>query len=268
MTWPFAYQGLYSELGHVAATSLTQAFTSGALNTEGSWAQLGAATTPRHAKGMIVCIDGNGTTNTFSLVDIGVGTTGNEVAIYSDLMAGSASNRQNSCRYWLPCDVPAGTQINVRCRSNSAALAVNVQVLFFYGSFMGGQYGGIVDTYGAVTATSKATNIADGGANTKNANYATIAASTTRHHKGLIVATQCNSTATAKTHFLDVAIGSAGNEKVIIPNLQLDRDGSAGQHRHPIYMPIPVNIPSGTRLSVNMQSSATTNFNVMLYGIS
>jgi hypothetical protein len=217
---------------------------------------------------MIVCIDGNGTTNSFSLLDIGIGTTGNEKAIYNDLMAGSASNRQQNVRYWLPCDLPAGTQINARVRSSSASLLVDLQVIVFYGGFLNWQYGGIVDTYGAVTASSKGTNIADGGANTKNGTYAQIVASTTRHHKGLIVATQCNGTATAKNHFLDVAIGSAGNEKVIIPNLQFCRDGSAGQHRIPVYSPIPVNIPSGTRLSVNMQSSSTTNFQVMLYGIS
>jgi hypothetical protein len=268
MSWGFSRAGLYEEFGHVAATSLTTSFTSGALNTEGTWAQIGASTTARNAKGMVVCIDGNGTTNTFSLVDIGVGTAGNEVLLFSDLMAGSASNRQNVCRYFLPCEIPSGTQLNVRVRSNSAALAVNVQVFVFYSGFLGAEYGGVVDTYGAVTATSKATNIADGGANTKNGTYAQITASTLRNHKALIVATQCNGTATAKNHFLDVAIGSAGNEKVIIPNLQLCRDGSAGQHRQPVYYPIPVNIPSGTRLSVNMQSSSTTNFNVMLYGIS
>lgn len=114
--------------------------------------------------------------------------------------------------------------------------------------------GTILEYGGGSAADSGGVSIAaDAAANTKGV-YAEVIASTDFHANFLIVSF-ANASA-AVDALVDIAIGAAASETVILPNLYTYN--RAGQSPHS-YM-LPVNIPTGTRISARMQAStgATT----------
>jgi hypothetical protein len=121
--------------------------------------------------------------------------------------------------------------------------------------------------------------ILDGGgvANTKGS-YVQLTASTTRTVKEIFVSlfNPDNDAAghdqVEKCWAVDVAIGAAGSEKVIVPDIQASRGWSLG------FSPagslrLPISIPSGTRIAARTSCTSTVSTDaenrqvgIMMYG--
>lgn len=116
----------------------------------------------------------------------------------------------------------------------------------------GNRYGSL----GALTASSSGTTItAPATANTKTgAAWTTVIASTDTPGNGLLL-TMFNTVATIVNRLVDIGIGAAGAEQVLIPNLLF----SNGIADTPATVYIPLRIPVGVRISARMQASTASN---------
>jgi len=123
--------------------------------------------------------------------------------------------------------------------------------------------GGKKDTVGEVASSSSMTVItASATANTKGS-YTQIVASTAFDSTWMMLIVR--GFGTSRGFLLDLAIGAAASEKVIISNLLL---GSSGNGCLPgTYGPFPISIPAGTRIAARLQSttgSSTAQIEVVL----
>lgn len=133
------------------------------------------------------------------------------------------------------------------------------------GGFPDGALCNAVD-YGSNLATSMGTAVTcSATANTKGS-FAQLTASTTNDACFAIVSGAY--TGTAVNYFMiDIAVGAAASEKIILPNLVLAfwPGGNANGNT----VSFPIQIPAGTRLSVRCQSVAATaevvNLNIILF---
>lgn len=111
---------------------------------------------------------------------------------------------------------------------------------------------------GAVPASSRGTAVTSGAVHTKGA-WVTLLAATAFDAQGLLVHM---GDINEVTPLLDIGLGAAGAEVVLIPNLR--RSGRAGGSS--VYFPVAV--PAGTRLSARVQSpgaSSALYVNVTLF---
>lgn len=105
-----------------------------------------------------------------------------------------------------------------------------------------------IETAGADTATSSSIITTGGAANAKGV-YQTIIAATARPASGLLL----NVRPITTRHALDIAIGAAASEQIIIPDLLF---ADAAENITPIFLPI--SIPSGVRLAARSSSSTAS----------
>lgn len=111
-----------------------------------------------------------------------------------------------------------------------------------------------IATYGAVTATTTATVLtSDAVADTKGA-YVQLSAATDFAASGIRVF--INKTSLPDDFMIDIAIGAAASEQVIIPDLHFGQNRAANA-AHSIF--IPIRIPAGVRLSARCQDTAGSN---------
>lgn len=104
---------------------------------------------------------------------------------------------------------------------------------------------------GSLTASSRGTSVPYGGTLHVKGSYAQLIASTVRDAKGVWIEIESNENAQARG-LIDVAIGGAGSEQVIFPNLF-----SVPVARARTIYPIPIQIPAGSRIAARGQYSAT-----------
>jgi len=115
----------------------------------------------------------------------------------------------------------------------------------------------ILNDIGTVTGTSTVTALtANSTANTKGTTYTELIASTTRPYVGLHVFVQSNSASQARA-LIDLAIGAAASEVIVIPDLFFWSMSSNALRAWTHYY-FPIAIPSGVRLSMRAQSSTAS----------
>ncbi|MGH8700059.1 MAG: hypothetical protein ACREVR_02630 [Burkholderiales bacterium] len=118
--------------------------------------------------------------------------------------------------------------------------------------------GNLIDTYGEVTSTSLGTAItASGSANTKGA-WTQIIASTDHDARGIgisLVTPDDSASPGRWDGLIDIGIGAAASEQVIVPNLLLSAVYEGGNGK---YFWFPLFIPKGTRLAARMQCSTAS----------
>jgi len=121
-------------------------------------------------------------------------------------------------------------------------------------------------TYGADTNDSTGTTITSGASNTKGS-FTEIASATTQAHSGIMVSILLAASTDLKTDsIIDIAIGAA-SEQIIVPDLIYS--GGASAAHGVVIIPIPVGIPSGTRISARVSSeTASTQFEITITGLS
>lgn len=249
--WALAGGSGTETAGVTAATSVGVAVTAAATaNTKGAWAELTPAT-GRDAVGLLINIGRGHTASADFLVDIGVGASGSEAVTVPNLKGDNGSNLLGPGTVYVPIGVPAGTRLSARCQCTSASGVSRVQVVAVYGSWVAQPPLSVVTDYGTASATSGGVSVDAGGvANTKGS-YSQIVASTSRACKAIIVGigNQNNSSRTNADFLLDLAIGAAASEIIIVADLHLEASANDDAMR-PVYVgPIPLSIPAGTRIA-------------------
>lgn len=207
------------------------------------------------------------------LMDIAVGAAASEQVIAPNLRVPGLVTDNHGLSVLLPLQVPAGSRISGRWQCNSGSSAI----MFGHVSILaGGVWPGMgfsrMEAIGAVTASSKGTQVDPGGTIHTKGSYAQLTASTGFAYKALLVmvSTDNDATTSATNTLVDIAVGGAGSEVVQLGNLYC-RHPANGLVIPPHFGPIPVNIPAGTRVAARAQSLVNTatdrELNVIAYGL-
>lgn len=265
--------GKVSDDGVTASSRGTSLTAAASTNTKGAYTTIIAATA-HAAKGFLVQL-GSVSAGIDYLVDIAIGGAGSEIVVVADLMAGSGTGsiaRQGA--YFIPIAIPAGTRISARCQATTLSSVIRAKV-HLLGDLPGGMdsFGKVV-RYGIVAATSQGTTVDPGAtANTKGA-WAQLAAAVTYPVKALFW-DQSNLVQTTRTSgdwLLDLGIGGAGAELVVVPNMHIEASTTDDTMVHGPSPLLPVSIPAGTRLSARCMCSFNTvtvrNLAIAVYAFS
>jgi hypothetical protein len=223
-----------------------------------AWSDLVPAL-PFDARGLTLVVMGGSTPTSF-LVDIGIGAAGQEQTIISNLIMGAGSDFSGQLRsIYLPIALPANTRLALRAQASGSNRVLRVSAIAHAGGFSSMPVLGRLTTYGGITGTSRGTQIDPGAtANTKGA-WTQITAATTNNAKLLCALVTFGGIANVPftTWVLDIGIGAAGAETVLIADLPLH----GGDVADAIYPPVqwfPVSVPVGTRLSARTRCEVTT----------
>lgn len=226
----------------------------GSAHTKGSYVQFFAAL-PYEG----VCIDfvcNVASAGSAYLVDIAIGAASSEVVIAPNLMIQMGIGAMPSggvCFYRLPIRVPAGARVAARCQATDASDTLNTQMRVIASGAGVPQPFNRMTAYGISTSVSNGVLCDPGG--TVNTKVRTqIVASCANPLRAILPAWgNNNNAATDFAHFaFDVEAG-AGDE-IVIPDIWLFSNSSEEllPHAGAAY---PCDIPAGTELSANVQSS-------------
>ena len=258
---------IWNHGANTGASTGTTITAPGSLNTKGAWTQIVASTTYPAAGIMLQINSEPGSGDCFWLADVGIGGAGSEVVIVPNIIGGRlASTLGDSSHCYVPVQIPAGSRVAMRYQvAVTAATPLTAQIIGFGDSGKFYPPPMALTDYGTVTASSKGTQVDPGGtANTKGA-YAQLVASTTQTIRGLIVQILPDASyAAAPAHSLvDIAIGGAGSEQVVIPNIMHNPTETSGSviqaNNAPFYY--PASIPSGSRIAARSQCDTNTAAN-------
>lgn len=261
--------GIVTDIGSVGATSSGTIITTGIANTKGVYTQLTAATT-RDTHWLWIQASNSPSTGTNLSLDIAVGAALSEQIIVADVLV--ADTTPEVARLIFPLIVPTGSRIAVRGQSTAISDTCAVSLLLGSGGLDFKSFSK-VETYGFQSASTAGLVVDPGAsANTKGA-YREITSSTLRNHKGfLYIIDSGGSTAASANILMDIALGAAGSEQVIIPNLLLRSTSTFAGVAPPFSGFIPYHIPAASRIAVRAQSSNNTSgsrkFGITIYGVS
>jgi hypothetical protein len=227
-------------------------------HTMGAWAEV-VASTSSDINGLNFAIQVNQVngTDTSTLMDIGVGASGSEVVIVPFLSVGHQGGGVEIV-FKIPVFVPAGSRVAIRIQS--VRTSQNITVAF---------WGAISCTtnqtpvpvsllksstvqYGADTATSNLTLLtAPGSLNTKGA-FTEITAATAEPLQGVVIMVSGgpSNTYTASANLVDIGVGAAGSETVVLNNFQLVVGGNETLSAARSNTFAACDIPAGSRISM------------------
>ena len=252
------------DLGAVAATSLGTALTAnGTANTEGTTYTQIIASTTRAYDGLFVQLIGNSATAHRLLLDLAVGAAASEVDVIQDLLFTQTATTALRCPVnyaFLPIQIASGSRLSMRSRASTASMVSSVQVLgVVQQTFTPTKYTKCT-TYGADTTDSGGTAIDAGAtANTKGA-FAVLSSSTADPMKAMVVVLMPSTLvipATLTTVLIDLAIGAAASEVLVVSNLFWRRSNNVNSDNGTSVGPFLVDIPAGTRVTARCQASST-----------
>jgi hypothetical protein len=107
-------------------------------NTKTAWTQLQASTTRDYA-GLLVLVDNQGVPDTTNYpgfaTDIGIGASGSEVAIITNI-SGLFSDKTPCAAVYVPVNVPAGSRLSTRSSIGPAVLAGSKVGVAIYGAYL------------------------------------------------------------------------------------------------------------------------------------
>jgi hypothetical protein len=244
---------------------------SASANTKGSYEAV--ATTTFDIDSFIVNFAPNTQLSRDFLCDVSVGAGGSEQIILSNLLY-SGSVLLEYAPYHFPLHIPSGSVIRARTQCSTGTSA---HELFFHGftsSFDGQPACTRVETLGANTADSGGTSIDPGGTTGVLGTWQQVVATTSFDYRYLIVAfgNQANATRSSMQGDLDIAIGAAASEQLILSGLRYGTttgDDCINPHVYPTF---PVAIKAGSRISArtvnySINSSPARLIDIVLYGI-
>lgn len=264
----YAHGAKYATYGINTANSQGTTVTTGAANTKGSWAEL-TASSEFASCGIMVHIGNNARSSRY-LVDIGVGASGSEDAIIPNLLLRAESSTSICTSFYFPLSIASGTRIAARAQSEDATVTLSVSVTIVGGGFMNPSPFSRVLTYGAdTTNTDGKFYQTSGTSNNTKSGYQQLTASTTLPIKALMVGSINFIGGVDTFGLMDIAVGGAGSETVLIPNLPFNGD-TTNASIVVNYGLFPCSIPSGTRLSYREQVSQNNVANyvvVILYAL-
>lgn len=208
-----------------------------------------------------------------SAIDLAIGASGSQQVVVSNLLnygQVAGDTYDYTCSYFFPLALPSGTHLWARSQTTqTSGDPVGVSLIGFDSSFHDapGASCSCYDTYGFVSGSTMGTTLtASGTANLKGA-YSTIVSSVAHAIQGFFLAFDSQGSGSNTLALIDLAIGAAGQEVVIMPNI-LVFSNSAG-----VVMPqttpfIPIAIKLGTRIAARCQSSSGgKTYGITLYGL-
>lgn len=232
-------------------------------HTKGSWQSLGFITYDCCLMRLSANPSGGGFN--FVAMDIGIGSSGSQQVVIPNLVFGTDVAGGLSEVY--PLQMPAGTNVWARLQGSAASQQAYVSFTSFDGGF--DQHDGIngYDALGFASTRSNGTAIAKSTLGAKGA-YTELIAATTRDYTGFAARWnfELSTSISGFTTFLfDIAIGSSGNEKIIIPDISMWQIGVLTPANQPF---IPIRIPAGTRISARGACAFSSGFTngLTLYG--
>jgi hypothetical protein len=235
----------------------------------GSWVQL-VPSTAQDTSWMVVQIHTSSPDGYNNGLRIGVGSSGAEKIIITDLQLYTPGVPYVGSTYALPLSISAGTKISAAAASSfsgAPTLPIYVDLQLFDGGFLGIECAG-VDGLGAGLGGSVGTQLTSGAANTKG-NYTTIVPSTARDYIGLgwVAGGAWQDLSVTQDRYLyDIAIGAAGAEQNLIADYFTA--SIAATISAPPFIPLPVQIPAGSRLSARSSAvGAAKSSGIVLYGL-
>ena len=229
----------------IGASSNGITVAAGSANVKGSWVELKASTSFNYE--MFTLVTRQSTSSVF-LIDVAVGSAGNEEIIAADLPMGfSNSTTRHMGKLELQLHVPAGSRLSVRVQCSTSSNS-----LIFSGCGISQGFGNSaglskIVSYGAESANSGGTAVVAGSSGVKGS-YSELTASTNEDIKSLIISVGLQGANTGI--FADVAIGGSGSEEIIIPDLWF----YVSTGIMPNCYNIPMSIPAGSRIAIRMQS--------------
>jgi len=239
--------------------------TSGSANVKGSWTTL-LDPIPSNFHALHLFLDTPSATR--NSVDIAIGNAGggSERIIISDYWF---AQRVSACGHHVryPIGGPPGGSLRARLQTTSASATLGVTCYLESGSLAWSPRPMVrAKGYGvALSGVTQGQNVDPGGtAHTKGA-YTEIVAATDYPitawylHVGL---TQGVTTPTYPANYnwlIDVAVGGAGSEIVIVPDILMGADTAGDFIQSPVIGPFFVPIPAGSRIAVRAQASVISD---------
>lgn len=269
--YPLGGDANATDVGAVSssATSGTTLTANASANTYGNYSQLIAATA-YDASGMLIAIsNGSVSTNAQYAVAIAIGAAASEVVIIPNLIF----NLRTALTWFsvfIPIGVPAGTRLSAKVQSPTGAATCEIAIELCDSDYDMTPYG-LLQDYGTAIGTTRGTQLDPGAvANTKGS-YAQLAASTTYDINWLLVFVSGGAGVIAAQEWLmDIAVGAAASEKIILSNLLFEAGATNPGITTPLVGAFKIKVPSGTRLSARCQCTSTTSGSrkpdVCLYG--
>jgi hypothetical protein len=209
------------------------------------------------------------------LLDIAIGAPGSEIIILNNLLISGGAPSTNFVApsfILIPVYIPAGVRVSARIQSSTGSRAVRFACHILSGNFKGLSPLNNIITYGANTGTSGGTSIDPGAtAEIKGAWVQLTASSAQLQGLFCAIGNQIQIARSWSTWCLDIGIGGAGSEKVILPDLPLFSISGIAQMA-PIFSPFfPISIPAGSRIAARAScyiNTATVRlFDLVLYGL-
>lgn len=265
--------GIYSpssDFVDAAGSTWRSAFatSSTSVNTLGSWSEIISATTEDIHGLEITRIDNAANNNNASeLIEIGKGSAGAEQTLFT-LSIGYAVRGDNS--WEIPIFIPAGTRLAMR--TQCAAFVSNVAALYIRGKLYknGPVPTSYVQTYGIDTSNSCGVLLNNSGVANTYGTWDEIVASTDEALSGLVVCPSGGRDTSHQNgvHCLDIGIGTAGSEQVIINSIIFMGDTNERLYFGDCNRLYGIHIPRGSRISARWSpGQVATNIDVALIGI-
>lgn len=231
--------------------------TGGVANTKTAWVQI-AASLPNTISAILLM--SRVSAANYKLMDIGIGGAGSEVVLVPNIDV-NAGISGDSMRYLLiPVSIPAGTRISVRTQAGGTNAVVRYKMLFLTDTFIGLQAPTRWENWGADTSTSHGTSVVTSASVNTEGSWVQLVAATSFTTKWLIV--MISAFGTGRLIAIDIAVGGAGSEQVILPNILFTNQNLG------LAVVLPFSIPGGSRVSARNQSDvgSTTSYVSILGG--
>jgi hypothetical protein len=232
-------------------------------HTKGAWQQIIASTTAQGSWLHVNCSAfSTAATNTASLLDIAIGSSGSEVAVISNVAVGGAA----STYFTFPVQIPSGSRLSARIQSVVTGGKTGTVSLFVVNA---GDYAlspTSVDVIGSSTATSEGTSFS-GASGT----WVEATASTSQRYRAVsfVASTHDSDIATISNSLAEISVGAAGSEVAFASQ----RFTSNANEFIGTAQPFPIDphgrdIPAGSRLAVRHVITANpSKYGFCLIGI-
>ena len=237
-----------TDIGYDSANTRGTAVVSGPGGTYGSYTQLTAATVSDINWVNLQLFWPAASVGGQVAVKLAVGAAGSEIDVVSDLMFNNWTGNSRVLYYSVPISIPLGARISAAVLEKSAT---GDTFYIFLNSYCNDyatpqsptSFASLGNTLG------QGMSVTSGAANTKGS-YTQLTAATAQDFIGVILAMDTINTGVATNRFsLDLAVGAAASEFIILSNIMFSYHGGDWATVNPF---IPLQIPAGTRLSLRM----------------
>ena len=255
--WSLLRANLATEDDTALATYAATITASGSANTKGSYTQL-VASLSRSCIGVILQLRGNSAA--YVLFDLAIGAGGSEQVVVPNI-SGSVSLASNGMLgLFIPLSLPAGTRVAARCQAGSGSQTILIKAQFISDHFAGMQTQ-ITRwvNWGADTSVSRGTTLTSGNLSDVKGSWVQLSAAADLTTKWILIMVQAIQT--VRNHAIDIGIGAAASEQVVLSNLFFDNSALG------MFLLLPFSIPAGQRIAArNASGTQFSTVTVMILG--